>query len=126
MRKKKSKSFGKKDTPIFPKRKIKVIIDEHVALNVIEPSQTSPGSHPFPLVSLGQQAPTYPVTYSRKEKCVIKDLTTDVERAALYRGLTLEKLDHYVSHLPYMEYERQLDAIYEGVDAEVVHSHLIY
>lgn len=38
----------------------------------------------------------------RKGIGVINDLTTDVEGMAMYKGLALERLDHYVGHLPYI------------------------
>lgn len=43
---------------------------------------------------------------SRKGKDIIDDLTIDIDRVALYRGLALEKLDHYVCHLPFKADER--------------------
>lgn len=56
----------------------------------------------------------------------MKDLITDVEGVDLYKGQELEKLDHHMSHLSYMANERQLNALWKGVDAEAVLDCLMY
>lgn len=44
---------------------------------------------------------------------------------ALYRGMALERVDHYVDNLSYMAYEKKLDAICEDVDPIIVVSKLL-
>lgn len=63
---------------------------------------------------------------SRRGKSVIDDLTTDIEGMTLYRGMPLGMMEHYVDQLPHMVHERQLDAMYEDVNAGVVLNRLLF
>lgn len=106
--------------------KKRVTIDELMPLNFIDASPASLSSHLSLPIILGQQAHIPPMMDSRKGKGVIDDLTTNIEGIALYRSLALGKLDHHMSQLSYMAYERQLNSMREGVDADVILSHLMY
>lgn len=83
-----------------------MIIDEHVLLptplNIVEPSPASLSQHIYIPTSFGQQTSTPLVRDSRRGEGVIDDLTINVEGMAIYRGMALERLDHYVNQLLYM------------------------
>lgn len=124
--KKRSKPSRVGVIPTLSKRKKKVTIEKLVPLNVIEPSPTSLDQHTSPIVSFGQQAPTLPVRDSRKMKGVINDIVINVEGVALYMGIILERLDHYMDQLLYVVHEKQLYSICEDMDAEVILNCLMF
>lgn len=45
---------------------------------------------------------------------------------ALYKGMTLKRLDYYVVHLPFNAHEKQLNAICEDVDHLVMINILLF
>lgn len=78
---------------------------------VFEHFPTSIG-HKIPtLVTSSQQKPSLLVRDLRKGKGIIDELITMVEGVHLFRGMSSERLDHYMDYLHFIMHETQIDAM---------------